>query len=80
MVLLYYSNTMKVTTKGQVTIPLWVRKKIGISASSEVDFVERDGNIVLVKDEGPDFSAFIGIARGSIPSTDEWLDQTRERP
>lgn len=70
---------MKVTTKGQVTIPLWVRKKIGISASSEVNFVEQDGLIVLVKEEGPDFSPFVGIARGAVASTDEWLDQTRER-
>ncbi len=70
---------MKVTTKGQVTIPLWVRKKIGISASSEVNFLERDGDIVLVKEEGPDFSAFVGIARGTIPNTDAWLDSTRNR-
>jgi AbrB family looped-hinge helix DNA binding protein len=70
---------MKVTIKGQVTIPLWVRKKIGISASSEVNFVERDGLIVLVKEEGPDFAEYVGIAHGKLPSTDEWLDQTRER-
>jgi looped-hinge helix DNA binding domain, AbrB family len=70
---------MRVTTKGQVTIPLWVRKKIGIGASSEVDFVERDGLILLVKKEGADFSRFVGIARGAVASTDDWLDQTRER-
>ena len=70
---------MKVTTKGQVTIPLWVRKKIGITASSEVDFIEKDGLIAIVRVEGPDFAEFIGIAQSSMPSTDEWLDQTRER-
>ena len=41
---------MRVTTKGQVTIPKDVRDRLGIRAGSEVDFVERaDGAIELVK-------------------------------
>lgn len=43
---------MRVTTKGQVTIPKEVRTKLGIAAGSEVDFVERsDGVIELVRPE-----------------------------
>lgn len=70
---------MKVTSKGQVTIPLWVRKKIGIGAYSKVSFVEKDGEIMLVKEEEPDFSQFIGIATDKTLSTDQWLDQSRDR-
>ena len=70
---------MKVTTKGQVTIPLWVRKKIGIGAYSKVSFVEKDGGIMLIKEEEPDFSQFVGIATDKALETDQWLDQTRER-
>jgi len=41
---------MKVTTKGQVTIPEAVRKKMGIKPHNEVEFVEdRDGRIYLRK-------------------------------
>jgi AbrB family looped-hinge helix DNA binding protein len=43
---------MRVTTKGQVTIPKDVRTKLGISAGSEVEFVERaDGVVELVHPE-----------------------------
>jgi AbrB family looped-hinge helix DNA binding protein len=40
---------MRVTTKGQVTIPQHIREKFGITPDSEVDFVEEKGRIYLVK-------------------------------
>jgi AbrB family looped-hinge helix DNA binding protein len=40
---------MRVTTKGQVTIPLSVRKKLGIIPYSEVEFVEEKGRMYIVK-------------------------------
>ena len=41
---------MRVTTKGQVTIPLAIRKKLGITPTSEVDFkIAEDGQVYLVK-------------------------------
>ena len=43
---------MKVTQKGQVTIPLEIRKKFGIDESTEVDFVERNGQIIVEKAKG----------------------------
>ena len=45
---------MKVTTKGQVTIPEAVRKKMGIKPHNEVEFVEdSDGRIYLRKAKQP---------------------------
>ena len=38
---------MRVTEKGQVTIPKNVRSKLGIETGSEVEFVLRDGEAVL---------------------------------
>jgi AbrB family looped-hinge helix DNA binding protein len=38
---------MKVTSKGQVTIPQSLRKKYRIDSSAEVEFLEEDGKIVL---------------------------------
>jgi antitoxin PrlF len=39
---------MKVTSKGQVTIPRNVRQKLGIAPASEVEFVIK-GNTVLLR-------------------------------
>ena len=38
---------MRVTTKGQVTIPKPVRRSLGIKPGTEVEFVLRDGEAVL---------------------------------
>ena len=43
---------MRVTTKGQVTIPQHIREKLGITPATEVDFVEDKGRIFLVKRKG----------------------------
>ncbi len=39
---------MKITTKGQVTIPREVREKLGLLPHSEVEFIV-EGNTVLLK-------------------------------
>ena len=38
---------MRVTTKGQVTIPQPIREKMGITPNTEVDFVEENGRVYL---------------------------------
>ena len=43
---------MRVTTKGQVTIPKDIRDRLGIVPGSEVDFVESGGVVALVALEG----------------------------
>lgn len=40
---------MRVTTKGQVTIPLEVRERLGIFPGTEVDFVVQGKSVNLVK-------------------------------
>jgi len=40
---------MRVTTKGQVTIPLHIREKLKINPNSDVDFQERGGKVYLIK-------------------------------
>ena len=40
---------MKITTKGQVTIPQEIRERMGFLPHTEVDFEIRDGEVVLVK-------------------------------
>ena len=43
---------MRVTIKGQVTIPQNIREKLGITPAAEVDFVEEKGRVYLVKRKG----------------------------
>ena len=52
-----YSNTnrepaMRVTSKGQVTIPLAIRERLGIQPNTEVDFTIHRGQVVLRKATG----------------------------
>jgi AbrB family looped-hinge helix DNA binding protein len=53
---------MRVTEKGQVTIPKSVRDRLKIGPGSEVDFVISDEGVVLVKISG----------KSEFESFDEW--------
>lgn len=44
---------MRVTEKGQVTIPKTIRSNLGIEAGSEVEFLLRDGEAVLRRVKPP---------------------------
>ncbi len=73
---------MRVTTKGQVTIPRNIREVLGISPETEIDFVEENGKFFLVKTDEPiatgKFKKFRGIATAKM-STNEIMSLTRER-
>ena len=40
---------MKITTKGQVTIPLEIRERLGLLPNTEVDFRVEGDTVVLTK-------------------------------
>lgn len=42
---------MRMTSKGQVTIPKEVRDKMGIVPGSDIRFAEKNGEFVLVKND-----------------------------
>ncbi len=72
---------MKITTKGQVTIPQPIREQLGLLPHMEVEFELRDGAVLLRKKAtrrrgGRLVAALRG--RGSVAmSTDEILALTR---
>jgi len=72
---------MRVTTKGQVTIPRGVREALGISPETEIDFVENDGRFYIVKTNEPKvtgkFRKLRGIASSKM-STNEIMSLTRD--
>ena len=78
---------MRVTEKGQVTIPKDVRDRLGIVAGSEVDFVADDKGARLVvvarsaEDEKIDFDAWLRSVSGTFDTggmtTDEYMEWLR---
>ena len=71
---------MRVTSKGQVTIPLQVRKELGIQPHTEIDFIrQQDGTYKLVKvgKAKSRFASLCGVATVKM-STDEILALTRD--
>ena len=63
---------MRVTTKGQVTIPQHVREKLGITPATEIDFIEEKGKNITTRR----FRKLRGIASVKM-TTDEIMALTR---
>lgn len=70
---------MRVTERGQVTIPKRIRERFGFEPESEVDFVVRDGAVVLVHRDGPRKDAVHRVyGRKSLgATTDELMNLLR---
>ena len=71
---------MRVTSKGQVTIPLEVRRALGIHPGSDVEFqIEENGARLVVDPDGAarEIARLRGAGSGEL-STDEILALTRE--
>ena len=73
---------MRITTKGQVTIPLQIRERLGLLPNTEVDFAVRGDTVVLTKASGRRRGRQLVEhmrGRGTVRmSTDEILALTRE--
>ena len=78
---------MRVTEKGQVTIPKDIRDRLKIGPGSEVDFVadERGARLIVVSggkaDEPEDFEAWLKSRSGTFDTggmtTDEYMEWLR---
>ena len=71
---------MRVTTKGQVTIPQNIREKLGILPATEIDFIEEQGRVYLFKIKGKTktkgFKKLRGVATVKM-TTDQIMALTR---
>lgn len=74
---------MRITSKGQVTIPLVIRQKAGLLPNTEVDFVIKGNTVQIVKASDPERSRgnkLIARLRGKATvkmSTDDIMALTR---
>ncbi len=69
---------MSVTRKGQVTIPVELRRKFHIEENSRVEIIEKDGEIVIRK--CPSFFDLAGSGAGEVTVEElkKELDEMRE--
>ena len=67
-----------VTRKGQVTIPVEIRRKFGIAENSKVKIVEQDGMIIIKKCPSIFDLAGSGAGKGNVNELKEMLDQMRD--
>ncbi|MGZ2485193.1 AbrB family looped-hinge helix DNA binding protein [Rhizobium pisi] len=77
---------MRVTEKGQVTIPKDIRDRLKIGPGSEVDFVadEKGARLVVLSKSEPspdDFESWLGSMSGTLDTggmtTDEFMEWLR---
>lgn len=75
---------MRITDKGQVTVPIELRKALGILPNTEVEFVRSGRNLILRKSGAKKtrgerlIAAMRGKATGKL-STDQIMALTRGR-
>ena len=74
---------MKVTTKGQVTIPLHIRESFGILPNTEVDFKVEKQRIYIERSNGSlskqnSYKRLRGVGTVKM-TTDEIMKLTREK-
>jgi AbrB family looped-hinge helix DNA binding protein len=77
----HYHGAMKatLTSKGQITIPTAIRRRLGLEPGQVLEFDENAPYLVAVPvfDEQA-MRALVGCARGRLGKTSEqWLDETR---
>lgn len=74
---------MRITQKGQVTIPEVIREKYGFFPSSNIEFVEEKGKVYLkLHDDKQRGKGVVARLRGTATvrmSTDEILGLTRSK-
>jgi antitoxin PrlF len=71
------------TSKGQITVPVNVRNRLGLKAGDRLAFISQNGEIILRLDRGQKnpFSAYVGVL-GSFPKgvkgINAWVSDLRD--
>jgi AbrB family looped-hinge helix DNA binding protein len=74
--------TSTISSKGQVTVPIEVRHRLGLKQGDRVEFVFEDGRTVLrpARVEENPFAAYVGIlpAFSSLEEINAWIRDLRD--
>ena len=55
-------SSLSLTTKGQVTVPVKIRRRLGLNPGDRVKFVEQDGRVFIERDND-DISSIFGVLK-----------------
>ena len=75
-------NSSTISSKGQITVPQEIRKRLGLEAGDRVEFVIEDDRTVIrpARSEVNRFEKYIGVL-GPFPGGEEgikaWIDDMR---
>jgi antitoxin PrlF len=76
------NRSSTISSKGQVTVPLEVRKRLGLKAGDRVEFVFRDSDTIMRPERSPDnpFLKYVGAAPtfSNIQEVNAWVRSLRE--
>ena len=71
---------MKIGGRGQITIPLNLRKRFGLKPFSEVEVLEENNQIIIRKKNQPcPLRNFSGVLKVKGKSTDKIVEELRGR-
>ena len=77
---------MKIGERGQVTIPKPFRERMGLTKSAEVEFVEKNGELILQKKisgdarkRRTDIVSCVGVLKGQPENIDQFIEEIRGR-
>jgi AbrB family looped-hinge helix DNA binding protein len=73
------SSESVVTRKGQITIPVKLRRKFGIEEGSKVEVVEEEGKIAIKKRPSIFDLAGSGAGKANVEDLKKMLDQMRDQ-
>jgi len=69
---------VQVTSKGQVTIPIEIRRRHNIEEGGKVEIVEEDGKIVIRRKSGFLDLAGADAGKATVDELNRMLDEMRE--
>lgn len=72
----------RLTSQGQITVPKAVRDALGARPGDEIEFVPRDGEMLVEvrpRRSVLDFAGLASVAAAAIPATAEEIDELIER-
>jgi antitoxin PrlF len=75
-------RSSRISSKGQVTVPLEIRKRLGVKAGDRVEFVDEGGRTVIRPERAPEnpFLKYVGAlpAFSSIGEINAWVRSLRD--
>jgi antitoxin PrlF len=76
-------NIATVTSKGQVTVPIEIRNRLGLKEGDRLAFINEGGEIVLrlyrgQKNPFPSYAGVLGPIKGGTRAINAWVADLRD--